>query len=153
MDPDPKLTRPAAQQKMVAYLSDTVGALPAGTTLTRRSPVDPSVELDAGLTVPCDDSNTADNSLVDFSVRYWVSGILSGESERIFEAIIRNWEDRGWSTTETNDDPRTVAAVLPDSYALIAVGGALVTVSGRSPCFPAPLVPDDPDAPLTIEHP
>lgn len=153
MDVDPDLTRPAAQQQIVDYLRGTLGELPAGTTFSRRSLVSPANAFGPGTTVACDDQDWIDDRPVNFAVEYWVHGIPSGESGAYLDSIVSIWQERGWRTTQSIETPPTIIAVTPNDYKMIISGGAIVSVAGQSPCFPAPPASDQGDSPMTIEHP
>ena len=71
---DPSFTRAQAQDRLVVLLSQTLGPLPAGLSLTLAEPQPGFGDKEGAVVVPCTDDNTVDDPPVNLSLDYWVAG-------------------------------------------------------------------------------
>lgn len=136
------LTETAARQRITAYLTQTLRALPAGVGLSRR-PDNPNLarldDGDAAITVPCDDNDISGDGPEQVQLGYWVVGVPAGQNSHFFDLIRDAWTGRGF-ILHPEADSRWAPVFTPDGYTLVVQdagkGDGSLSINTGSPCFP-----------------
>ncbi|GAB4587067.1 hypothetical protein [Nocardia sp. IFM 10818] len=142
------LTLPSARQRIEAYLTDTLNALPAGVRLTlipeRLAEGRSADELVKPMAAaPCDGDMNDTAGPVKTQVVYYVSGIPADHADQYFTQVKKYWVSRLWNMTETELTVQAIAATA-DGYQLFVrhgnatddgVGDDVLILGGTSPCF------------------
>lgn len=153
---DTTLRTSVAMNNLVAFMTDTLGALGPATSLARTNPVAGADSLSDGTNVPCEDNNQTGHGPVSFQLSLFVQGLADGSGPQALDAIEARWSSKGWAPRRnTSGSTRKVQAVAQGGYALSAVlnnRGALA-LSGSSPCFPFSNADPGAGAPSAIPHP
>ncbi|WP_306365686.1 hypothetical protein [Nocardia sp. CC227C] len=148
--PSPVLTQVDARQRIEAYLTETLNALPTGVRLTlspERLPAEgPSADEfpPPMAAAPCDGDMNDTAGPVKAQVLYYLSGIPSGQANQYYTKVMKYWVSRLWNVTETELTIQAMAAT-DDGYQLVVrhgnaaedgVGEDVLILAGTSPCFP-----------------
>ncbi|QIS10612.1 hypothetical protein [Nocardia arthritidis] len=154
------LTADLAQDRLLAYLSETLVALPKEFGLALRSD---NPELAAfreiATAAPYDDNDHSGRGPVDLTVDYWVTGVPEGRIAVALGMIRDIWTARGWRAVGRPDH---VTARTADRYTF-DVQGALtgdgvfidggLSIEGRSPQYPGPIRNPRHTLPFILERP
>ncbi len=143
----PVLNEAAAQDRIRQYLTETLDALPPGTTLTAAPARADGRTADPDLrdlpAAPCDGDLNNTTGPKKAQVWYWVTGIPAGKTGDYLTSIMRIWRDRLWNVTPIEPDVQA-NAVTHDGYLLIVARAKAndgttqdeLSLAGTSPCFP-----------------
>lgn len=153
---DSALTTATALNTLVAYMTDTLGALNPGTSLARTNPVAGADSLSDGNNVPCDDNDQTGSGPVNFQFSLFVQDLPDNGGPAALDAIEATWSAKGWAPQrDSSGSTDKIQAVAEGGYALSAVlnNRGTVALSGSSPCYPFVNADTSASAPSTIPYP
>lgn len=153
---DKDLTEDTAQARLITLVTNTLGALPAGTTLGVQNPTPGRGSFPVDRTVPCDDSDQTNTGPVNLQFERWVRNTQPEQVTRDLDAVAAAWQAAGLSVDDTGATTlRVVKMRTGDRYAVIAQANdkGFYSVSGSSPCFLKAHAGATTPAPLTISRP
>lgn len=149
-----ELTQAAARAQLYRCIRRTLGAFPAGSTLSLVHPAIPHARLHRGVTLPYRGTGP-DTDTEFFDIGYWVTGIGPDALSVCFDRTVLSWIEGGWPTRIDRDcAPRAAYTRTPDRFGL-SVRESLegyLSISGSTPPF-APGGPIGEPFPEFIEHP
>lgn len=149
-----ELTQTTARVQLYECLRRTLGAFPAGSTLSLVHPEIPHARLHGGVVLPYRGTGP-DIDTEFFDIGYWVTGIAPDVLGRCFDHLVRCWIEADWPTRVDRDcAPRAAYTSTPDRFGLSvreSVEG-YVSVSGTTPPF-ARGGPVGEPFPESIDHP
>ncbi|WP_188829173.1 hypothetical protein [Nocardia camponoti] len=151
------LTAPQAQEKIYAYMRETLGELPAGAALSK---VPDNTELGVRRSlrpnaVPCWDGNIQSSGPRYLSVHYWITGLPAGSVQQYYDQIGASWKAKGWEIQTMGTD--VIKASIPDGFGLkvqdAGKGDGSLSLAGYSPCIPESTIDQLANNPETIPRP
>ena len=153
---DKNLTEDTAQTRLITLVTNTLGALPASTTLGVHNPTPGRGSFPADRTVPCDDSDQTSTGPVNLQLERWVQNTQPDQVTTDLDAVAAAWQAAGRTVDDTKATTlRVVKMRTGDGYAVIAQSNdkGYYSVSGSSPCFLKANAGATAPVPHTIPHP
>lgn len=153
---DTNLTEDYAQGRLITLVTNTLGALPASTSLGVQNPTPGRGSFPADRTVPCDDSDQTSTGPVNLQFERWVQNTQPDQVNTDLDAVAAAWQAAGLTVDDTKAITlRVVKMRTGDGYAVIAQSNdkGYYSVSGSSPCFLKANAGTTSPVPRTISHP
>jgi hypothetical protein len=145
------ITNDAAHHKVIAYMHESVDALPRGATLSDSLPGNSAATLGA-LNGPCDHDDDNPEQPYNWDLSMWILLPPTTSSKTAISSVTGNWENRGYKVTQRGADGKQ--ATTSDGFVLFVMqaGTGDLSMTAVSPCFPKSQLDTTMSWPSTIQH-